>query len=54
MTLREACDRAQKLNREQEVRGTHTRFVVVADPIGSADCNHQVIARRVGRLTRRS
>jgi hypothetical protein len=52
MRIDEACQRARNLNRAEEAKGTETRYVVVADPIGSSDCNYQVIARRV-RLRRR-
>jgi hypothetical protein len=51
MRIDEACQRARELNRTEEAKGTSTRYVVVADPIGSSDCNYQVIARRV-RLRR--
>jgi hypothetical protein len=47
MRLREACQRASELNREQEASGTRTRFVVVAHPIGSCGGDYQVVARRV-------
>jgi hypothetical protein len=47
MTIRQACLQAQRLNRVEESRGTTTRYIVVADPIGSADCKYQVISRRL-------
>jgi hypothetical protein len=52
MRIDEACQRARELNRTEEAKGTATRYVVVADPVGSFDCNYKVIARRV-RLRRR-
>jgi hypothetical protein len=45
MRLREACKRASMLNREQEASGTRTRFVVVANPVGSCGGDYQVVSR---------
>jgi hypothetical protein len=50
MGLPEAYQRASELNREQEASGTRTRFVVVAQPIGSCGGDYQVVARRVRTL----
>lgn len=47
MGLREACRQASELNREQEANGTRTRFVVVANPVGSCGGDYQVVARVV-------
>jgi hypothetical protein len=47
MRLREACQRASELNREQQANGTRTRFVVVANPVGSCGGDYQVVARQV-------
>jgi hypothetical protein len=53
MGIQEACRRASELNREQEAKGTCTRYVVVAQPVGACGGEHQVVARSVGRLGRR-
>jgi hypothetical protein len=53
MTIRQAALQAQRLNRTEESRGSSTRYIVVADPIGSADCNYQVIPRRLRATQRR-
>jgi hypothetical protein len=47
MRLREACQRASELNREQEASGTRTRFVVVANPLGSCGGDYQVVSRLI-------
>ena len=47
MRLQEAYQRASQLNREQEANGSCTRYVVVSNPIGSCDGDHQVIPRKV-------
>ncbi len=47
MGLREACQRASELNREQQASGTRTRFVVVANPVGSCGGDYQVVSRLV-------
>jgi hypothetical protein len=47
MRLREAFQRASELNREQEASGTSTRFVVVANPVGSCGGDYQVVSRQV-------
>jgi hypothetical protein len=38
---------ASELNREQEASGTHTRYVVVANPVGSCGGDYQVVSRKV-------
>jgi hypothetical protein len=48
MTITEACQRATELNREQESRGSRTRYVVLTHPMGSMGCDYQLVARRVG------
>ena len=52
MRLQEAYRRASRLNREQEASGTSTRYVVVANPIGSCDGDHQVIPRKIRGTSR--
>jgi hypothetical protein len=47
MTLREACDKAAVLNRDEEERASDKRFVVVADPVGSWDGRYQLVTRRI-------
>jgi hypothetical protein len=47
MRLGEACQKASQLNREQEASGTRTRFVVVANPVGSCGGDYQVVSRLV-------
>jgi hypothetical protein len=47
MRLQEAYRQASQLNRAQEASGSQTRYVVVANPIGSCDGDHQVVARKV-------
>jgi hypothetical protein len=47
MRLREACERASEFNRQQEASGTTTRFVVVANPVGSCGGDYQVVSRLI-------
>ena len=47
MSIREACEKASVLNREQEASGTCTRFVVVAHPIGSCGGDYRIVPRQV-------
>lgn len=47
MSVREACEKASQLNREQEANGSSTRFVVVAHPIGSCGGDYRVVPRQV-------
>jgi len=47
MTLRDACEKAAALNRDEETRGTAKRFVVVADPVGSWDGRYQLVPRNI-------
>jgi hypothetical protein len=47
MGIQEACRKASELNRAQEASGSHTRYVVVSQPIGACDGDHQVVARTV-------
>jgi hypothetical protein len=47
MSLPDACQKAYELNREQEASGTRTRFVVVANPVGTCGGDYQVVSRRV-------
>jgi hypothetical protein len=54
MSLPEACKRASELNRAQEASGTHTRFVVVAHPIGSCGGDYQVVSRHVRAADRQT
>ena len=51
MTLGDACQKASQLNRAQEASGSRTRYVVVANPIGSWDGDHQIVRRTV-RMSR--
>jgi hypothetical protein len=52
MTLRDAHRKATNLNREEEASGSSTRYVVVAEPIGSCGGNYQLVRRRIGATTR--
>ena len=52
MTLRDAYQKANHLNREEEANGSKTRYVVVAEPIGSCGGNYQLVPRRVGATDR--
>jgi len=54
MTLRDACQKADHLNREAEACGSRTRYVVVAEPIGSCDGRYQLVTRKVGAAARTS
>ena len=47
MTLRDACEKAENLNRAEESRGSAKRYVVVADPVGSWDGRYQLVTRRI-------
>lgn len=47
MTLRDAYKQAAELNREEELKGSATRFVVVANPIGSCGGDYQLVTRRI-------
>jgi hypothetical protein len=48
MTITEALQRANELNREQESQNSTTRYIVLSCPAGSMGCEYQIVARRVG------
>lgn len=52
MEIREALRRASELNRQQEAKGTCTRYVVVAEPVGACGGSHQVVSRTIRPRTR--
>jgi hypothetical protein len=48
MRIDEACRKASELNRDEQARGTATRYIVLTFPNGAMGSDYQVVPRRVG------